>query len=43
MKGKSFEEGKGLFPKGVPPEVEAKIEEKIKKLLSGEPEEEKGE
>jgi DNA-binding MarR family transcriptional regulator len=43
MKETKFEEGKGLFPKGVPPEVEAKIEEKIKKLLSGEPEEEKGE
>ena len=38
MKGKSFEEGKGLYPKGVPPEMEAKIEEKIKKMLSGEPE-----
>ncbi len=43
MKGKSFESGRGLFPKGVPPEVEAKIEEKIRKLLSGEPEEEKEE
>lgn len=39
MKQKSFEEGKGLYPKGVPPEMEAKIEEKIKRLLSGEPEE----
>ncbi len=39
MKTKTFEEGKGLFPKGIPPEVEAKIEERIKKLLSGEPEE----
>ena len=43
MKGKSFEEGKGLYPKGIPPEMEAKIEEKIKRLLSGEPEEEKKE
>ncbi len=40
MKQKTFEEGKGLYPKGVPPEMEAKIEEKIKKMLSGEPEEE---
>ncbi len=39
-KPKSFEEGKGLFPEGVPPEVEAKIEERIRKLLSGEPEKE---
>ncbi len=43
MKTKSFESGKGLFPKGVPPEIEAKIEERIKRLLSGEPEEEKEE
>jgi len=38
MKPKKFEEGKGLFPKGVPPEVEAKIEERIKKMMTGEPE-----
>ncbi|MBW2970178.1 SMC-Scp complex subunit ScpB [Candidatus Woesearchaeota archaeon] len=38
MKPKEFA-GKGLFPEGVPPEVEAKIEDKIKKLLSGEKEE----
>jgi segregation and condensation protein B len=43
MKGKSFESGKGLFPKGVSPEMEAKIEERIKRILSGEPEEEKEE
>ncbi len=43
MKGKTFEEGKGLYPKGVPPEMEAKIEERIRRLLSGEPEEEKPE
>ena len=36
LKGKAFEEGKGLFPEGVPPEVEAKIEERIKRILSGE-------
>ncbi len=35
-KSKSFEEGKGLFPKGIPPEVEKKIEERIQSLLSGE-------
>jgi len=40
LKAKTFEEGKGLYPKGVPPEMEAKIEEKIKRILSGEPEEE---
>ncbi|VVB81631.1 Segregation and condensation protein B [uncultured archaeon] len=39
LKPKEFE-GKGLFPKGIPPEVEAKIEERIKKILSGEPKEE---
>ncbi len=38
LKPTSFE-SKGLYPEGVPPEVEAKIEEKIKRLLSGEPEE----
>jgi hypothetical protein len=32
-----------LYPKGVPPEMEAKIEERVKKLLSGEPEEEQKE
>ncbi|MEM3154491.1 MAG: SMC-Scp complex subunit ScpB [Candidatus Woesearchaeota archaeon] len=40
LKEKKFEEGKGLYPEGVPPEIEAKIEEKIKKMLSGEKEEE---
>lgn len=43
MKPKTFEEGKGLFPKGVPPEVEAKIEERIKKIMTGEPDENKEE
>ena len=43
MKETKFEKGKGLFPEGVPPEVEAKIEERIKKLMSGEPDEEKKE
>jgi len=43
LKEKKFESGKGLFPKGIPPEIEAKIEERIRKLLSGEPEEEKEE
>jgi segregation and condensation protein B len=38
LKEKKFE-GEGLYPKGVPPEMEAKIEEKIKKMLSGEPKE----
>ncbi len=38
MKGKKFEAGKGLYPKGIPPEMETKIEEKIKRMLSGEPE-----
>jgi segregation and condensation protein B len=32
-------EGKGLFQKGVPPEVEAKIEERISKLMKGESDE----
>lgn len=32
-------EGKGLFQKGVPPEVEAKIEERIGKLMRGEDDE----
>ncbi len=32
-------EGKGLFQKGVPPEVEAKIEERISKLMKGEDDE----
>jgi len=36
LKGRKFEEGKGLFPKGVPPEMEAKIEERIKRILTGE-------
>ncbi len=40
LKGKKFEEGKGLYPEGVPPEMETKIEEKIKRMLSGEPKEE---
>ncbi len=40
LKPREFEEGKGLFPKGIPPEVEAKIEEKIRRLLSGEEPEE---
>lgn len=43
LKGKKFEEGKGLYPEGIPPEMETKIEEKIKRMLSGEPEEEKKE
>lgn len=44
LKPRGFESGKGLYPKGVPPEMEAKIEEKIKSLLSGEkPDEEKEE
>lgn len=32
-------EGKGLFQKGVPPEVEAKIEDRISKLMKGEDDE----
>ncbi len=43
LKPKKFEEGKGLYPEGVPPEMETKIEEKIRRMLSGEPEEEKEE
>lgn len=43
LKDTKFEEGKGLYPKGIPPEMETKIEEKIKRMLSGEPEEEKKE
>ena len=39
LKPKEFE-SKGLFPKGIPPEVEAKIEERIRRLLSGEEPEE---
>jgi segregation and condensation protein B len=38
LKEKTFE-GEGLYPKGVPPEMETKIEEKIKRMLSGEPKE----
>ncbi len=37
-KPREFEEGKGLFPKGIPPEIEAKIEERIKRILGGEEE-----
>lgn len=36
-------EGKGLFQKGVPPEVEARIEERISKLMRGEGDEEASE
>lgn len=36
-------EGKGLFQKGVPPEVEQKIEERISKLMKGEGDEENSE
>lgn len=36
-------EGKGLFQKGVPPEVEARIEERISKLMKGEGDEERSE
>ncbi len=43
LKPKKFEEGKGLYPEGVPPEMETKIEEKIRRMLSGEPEEKKEE
>ena len=39
LKPREFEEGKGLFPEGIPPEIEAKIEERIKKMLTGEPKE----
>jgi segregation and condensation protein B len=42
LKEKKFE-GEGLYPEGIPPEMETKIEEKIKRMLSGEPEEEKKE
>lgn len=38
LKEKKFE-GEGLYPEGVPPEMETKIEEKIKRMLSGEPKE----
>ncbi len=40
LKSKNLEEGKGLFPEGIPPEVEQKIEERIKKIMAGEKKEE---
>ena len=40
LKPTEFEAGKGLFPEGIPPEVEAKIEERIKKIMTGKDEEE---
>lgn len=40
LKSKNLEEGKGLFPEGIPPEVEQKIEERIKRIMTGEKKEE---